>query len=203
MWTRRTVLPMLLTLSLAPASALAQEHTAALGGFGGLSLNQISSSRTDFGVTVGKELTSNIQVTGEFGRVGDMLPPLMAGLISLTPVDLRVSAYYGEGGLRLLAARRGISPYVEASAGIARLQPQVSGLGGRWDAVTNGALSLFSSTDPVLGVGTGVLLRGGPLVADLGYRYKQVVGGDSLASLLSVGGNLGVHQVRFGIGVRF
>ena len=62
---------------------------------------------------------------------------------------------------------------------------------------------MFSSTDPVLGVGGGVLLQGGPVVADIGYRYKQVVGGGSLAGLLSMGGNLAVHQVRFGIGVRF
>jgi opacity protein-like surface antigen len=62
---------------------------------------------------------------------------------------------------------------------------------------------MLSSTDPILGVGGGVLLRGGPLVVDLGYRYKQVREGASLASLLSVGDNLRAHQVRLGVGVRF
>jgi len=202
MWTPRSVLPLLLVL-LAPGSVLAQERTGSLVGFGGLSLNQISASRADFGASVSKGLTSNILVTGEFGRVGDMLPSMTAGVIALTPIDLRMSAYYGEGGLRLLAAHGGISPYVEASAGFARLSPQVSGLGGRWDAVANGALNLFSTTEPLLGVGGGVLLQGGRVVADVGYRYKQVVAPNSLAGLLSMGSNLAVHQFRVGIGVRF
>ena len=34
----------------------------------------------------------------------DMLPSLSAGLLALTPYDIRVSSFYGEGGLRLLAA---------------------------------------------------------------------------------------------------
>ena len=76
-------------------------------------------------------------------------------------------------------------------------------LGSSADAIAALGLGLFHSTDPILGVGGGVLLRGGPVVADIGYRYKQVVGGDSFASLLSVGQTLRTHQVRFGIGVRF
>ena len=70
-------------------------------------------------------------------------------------------------------------------------------------AILATGLGLFKSTDPILGVGGGLLLRGGPVVADVGYRYKQVVGADSFASLLSVGQTMRTHQVRFGIGVRF
>lgn len=207
MLCRRTALSLLVALSLAPAMAGAQDRTASAVAFGGTSLNSFSTSAStiDFGVNVAKELTPNIQAIGEFGRVGDMLPSLSAGLLSaFTPYDVRVSAFYGEGGIRLLAApNSGVNPYVEASAGIARLTPHVSGFGSATDAIVATGLGLFKSTDPILGVGGGLLLRGGPVVADVGYRYKQVVGGDSFASLLSVGQPLRAHQVRFGIGVRF
>jgi hypothetical protein len=203
--SRRTALSFLLALSLAPATAGAQDRTVSAVGFGGASLNSTSASKIDFGVNVGKELTPNIQAVGEFGRIGDMLPSLSAGLLSsFTPYDVRVSAFYGEGGIRLLAApNSGVNPYVEATAGIARLTPHVSGFGSAADAIVATGLGLFKSTDPILGVGGGLLLRGGPVVADVGYRYKQIAGGDSLASMLATGGNLRAHQVRFGIGVRF
>ena len=204
---RRAALSFLLTMSLLPASAMAQDRSASVTGFGGMSLNSFSTSAStiDVGVAVGKELTPNIQAIGEFGRIGDMLPSLSAGLLSsFTPYDVRVSAFYGEGGIRLLAAPdSGVNPYVEATAGIARLTPHVSGFGSATDAIVATGLGLFKSTDPILGVGGGLLLRGGPVVVDVGYRYKQIAGGDSLASMLATGGNLRAHQVRFGIGVRF
>lgn len=201
----RRALWILFVLCLAPASAFAQDRTASLAAFGGMSPNSVSSSFTgiDFGVDVAKELTPNIQVVGEVGRIADMLPSLTSTLVSLTPYDVRVSAFYGEGGIRLLAAPGGgVNPYAEATAGIARLTPHVSGFGA-FDPFIEGGLNLFRSTDPVLGLGGGVLLRGGPVVADLGYRYKQVAGADSLASLLGAGDRLRSHQLRFGIGVRF
>lgn len=204
---RRTALSFLLALSFAPVSALAQDRTASALAFGGASLNTFSASASeiDFGVNVGKELTPNIQAIGEFGRIGDMLPTLSAGLLSaVTPYDVRVSAFYGEGGIRLLAApASGVRPYVEASAGIARMAPHVSGFGSSADVIASLGLGLLRSTNPILGVGGGLVLRGGPVVADVGYRYKQVAGGDSFSSLLAIGGNLRAHQVRFGIGVRF
>jgi hypothetical protein len=203
---RRTALSLFLAVSLSPVAALAQDGTASAVAFGGTSLNSFSASasKIDFGVNVAKELTPNLQVVGEFGRIGDMLPSLTSGLLALTPYDVRVSSLYGEGGLRLLAAPdSGVNPYVEASAGIARLTPHVSGFGSSADAMASLGLGFLRSTDPIVGFGGGVLLRGGPVVADVGYRYKQVVGGDSFATLLAVGQNLRAHQVRFGIGVRF
>ena len=116
----------------------------------------------------------------------------------------RLSALYGEGGLRLLAAPdSALNPYVEATAGIARLTPHVSGFGSGVDGISAAGLQFLRGTDPLIGFGGGILLRGGPVVADLGYRYKQVVGADTLASVLSAGQPLRAHQIRFGIGVRF
>ena len=203
---RRTALSFLLAVCMAPASAIAQDRTASAVGFGGASLNSFStsSSKVDFGFNVAKELTPNIQVAGEFGRLGNMLPSLASGILAFTPYDVSVSAFYGEGGLRLLAAPdSGVSPYVEATAGIARLSPHLSGFGSTPDAILGAGLGFLRSTEPILGVGGGFMLRGGPVVADVGYRYKQVAGGDSLVSLLGAGQNLRAHQVRFGIGVRF
>jgi hypothetical protein len=40
------------------------------------------------------------------------------------------------------------------------------------------------------------------VVADVGYRYKQVAG-DLFANVISAGQTLRVHQDRFGVGVRF
>ena len=203
---RRTALSFLLAGCMAPASAIAQDRTASAVGFGGASLNSFSTSasKVDFGFNVAKELTPNIQVVGEFGRLGNMLPSLASGILAFTPYDVSVSAFYGEGGLRLLAAPdSGVSPYVEATAGIARLSPHLSGFGSTPDAILGAGLGFLRSTEPILGVGGGFMLRGGPVVADVGYRYKQVAGGDSLVSLLGAGQNLRAHQVRFGIGVRF
>lgn len=203
---RRTALSFLLAVCMAPASAIAQDRTASAVGFGGASLNSFSTSasKVDFGFNVAKELTPNIQVVGEFGRLGNMLPSLASGILAFTPYDVSVSAFYGEGGLRLLAAPdSGVSPYVEATAGIARLSPHLSGFGSTPDAILGAGLGFLRSTEPMLGVGGGFMLRGGPVVADVGYRYKQVAGSDSLVSMLGAGQNLRAHQVRFGVGVRF
>jgi len=203
---RRTALSFLLAVCLAPATAMAQDGTASAVGFGGASLNSFSASapKVDFGFNVSKELTPNIQVIGEFGRMGNMLPSLTSGLLAFTPYDVSVSAFYGEGGVRLLAAPdSGVSPYVEATAGIARLSPHVSGFGSTPDAILGVGLGFLRSTDPILGVGSGLMLRGGPIVVDVGYRYKQVSASDSLVNLLGTGQNLRAHQVRFGVGVRF
>ena len=207
--SRRTALSILVTgilsaASLMPSAAWAQNRTASAVGFGGMGLNSFSTSQLDFGVNVGKELTPSVQVIGEVGRINDMLPSLSAGLLTLTPYDVRVSSLYGEGGLRLLAAPdSAVNPYVEGTVGIARLTPHVAGFGSAVDALTSTGLSLLRGTDPMVGFGGGVLLRGGPVVADLGYRYKQVVGADSFAAILGAGQPLRAHQLRFGIGVRF
>lgn len=201
---RRIALAIFLVAFLLPAAAHAQDRTAAVTGFGAMSLGSFGTPTVDFGGNVSKDLTPYIQVVGEFGRIGDMLPSLTSGLLALSPYDVRVSAYYGEGGVRLLAAPdSGVNPYVEATAGIARLTPHISGFGSDLDFITSAGLNLFRTTEPILGFGGGVLLRGGPVVADLGYRYKQIAHSDTFATLLSAGQPMLTHQVRFGVGVRF
>jgi hypothetical protein len=190
----------------------ASESQTSLDGFGAFSMNQLTSVGesgvpVDFGGRVSFEFVPGVQAIGEFGRLGNVLPEMVALPLSFAPVDLRVSAFYGEGGIRLLVApRSGVSPYVEGTAGVAHLRFGLSGLGSRADAITRAALTALNfvdTRDPMFGVGGGVLLRPGPVQLDLGYRYKRIVSDSLVSSILSVGQDLQTHQVRFGVGVRF
>jgi len=194
-------------LSLAaPVRTYAQ---TSLDAFGALPTNQLSSFGDsgvpfDFGGRVGFEVLPGVHVMGEFGRLSNVMPDLIATGLGFTGNNLKASAFYGEGGVRLLASpRSAVSPYVEGSAGVAHLQFGVNGLGSATDAIVRAALSFVDTSDPIVGGGGGVLLHGGPLQIDLGYRYKRILAGSTLSSILSAGDRLDVHQLRFGVGVRF
>jgi len=194
-------------LSLAaPVRTYAQ---TSLDAFGALPTDQLSSFGDsgvpfDFGGRVGLEVLPGVHVMGEFGRLSNVMPDLIATGLGFTGNNLKASAFYGEGGVRLLASpRSAVSPYVEGSAGVAHLQFGVNGLGSATDAIVRAALSFVDTSDPIVGGGGGVLLHGGPLQIDLGYRYKRILTGTTLSSILSAGDRLDVHQLRFGVGVRF
>lgn len=185
---------------LMPSAASAQNGQ--FQGFGGLTFGDVTSSST-FGGGIAVPLSDNLQIIGEGGRMTNLMPSLVDSLIDLTPVDLRVSAWYGEGGLRFIASPgRSIRPYVETTAGFARLATGLNGIGSTGDALVNTGLQFFGRTEPILGAGGGVVVQGGPLVLDLGYRFKKILAGDSLQGLLT-GGDIPVHQFRVGAGVRF
>jgi opacity protein-like surface antigen len=182
-----------------PAAARAQNGQ--IQGFGGLTFGDVASSST-FGGAIAIPLLDNVQIIGEAGHMTDVMPSLVDTILDLTPVDVGVSAWYGEAGVRFIgSSHRAVRPYVEATAGFARLRTGFSGAGSA-DDVINGALGLFDRNEPLLGAGGGVIVQGGPLVLDLGYRYKKIMAGDSLQSLLT-GGDFSVNQVRIGVGVRF
>jgi hypothetical protein len=192
-------------LSCAPASSYAQ---TSLDGFGALPINISSLGDTgvplDFGGRVGFEVVPGVQVMGEFGRIGNVMPDLIDAGLALTGVDLKLSAFYGEGGVRLLAApRSAVSPYVEGSAGIAHLRLGFSGINGTAAAIARAALNFVDTRDPMVGAGGGILFHGGPLQIDLGYRYKRILADSALTSFISTGLELDAHQLRFGVGVRF
>jgi hypothetical protein len=180
-----------------------------LDGFGALPINQISSLGNsgfplDFGGRVTFDLAPGVQVMGELGRLGNVLPSFVALPLSFVPGDLKVSAFYGEGGVRFLAApHSAVSPYVEGTAGMAHLQFGIAGLGSTGDAIARAALNLVDTRDPMIGGGGGVLLHGGPIHVDIGYRYKRILANSVLSSVLGLGQQLDTHQMRFGVGVRF
>ena len=194
-------------LSLAtPARSDAQ---TSLDGFGALPINQLSSLGDsgvpfDFGGRVGFEVVPGVQLMGEFGRLGNVLPELVNVGLAFTRVDLRASAFYGEGGVRLLAApHSAVSPYVEGSAGVAHLRFGINGINGTAAAIARAALNLVDTSDPMVGTGAGIVFHGGPLQLDLGYRYKRILPGSAVSSFISAGQKLDAHQVRFGVGLRF
>jgi hypothetical protein len=182
-----------------PATARAQ--SSHIEGFGGLTFGDVATSST-FGGSVAVPLSENLQIIGEGGRMTDLMPSLVDSLLDFTPVDVGVNAWYGEAGVRFIApSTRAVRPYAEATGGFARLRAGFNGA-GRADPFINGTLGLFDRTEPLLGVGGGVIVQGGPVFLDLGYRYKKIFANDSLQSLLT-GGDFSVNQARIGVGVRF
>jgi opacity protein-like surface antigen len=182
-----------------PLTASAQ--SGQIQGFGGLTFGDVASSST-FGGGVAIPLSDNFQIIGEGGRMTDVMPSLIDDILDFTPVDLRVSAWYGEGGVRIIGpSNRAVRPYAEATAGFARLRTGFDGAGSADDWI-NAGLGFFDRTEPLVGVGGGVIVQGGPVFMDLGYRYKKIMAGESLQSLLT-GGDFSVNQVRFGVGFRF
>jgi opacity protein-like surface antigen len=180
--------------------AIAGAQNGQVQGFGGLTFGDVTSSST-FGGGIAIPLGDNLQIIAEGGRMTDVVPSLVGTLVDLTPIDFGVSAYYGEAGIRVLgSSHRTVRPYAEATAGFARLRTNLHGIPG--DDFVNTALGLFDRNEPLFGVGGGVMVQGGPVVLDLGYRYKKIAAGNSLQSLIT-GGDFSVNQVRVGVGVRF
>ena len=183
-----------------PGAVSAQENL--FQGFGGVTFGDVTNSST-FGGSIAIPLSDNLQIIGEGGRMTNVMPSLYYDLLEFTPVEFGVSAWYGEGGLRFIASPgRTVRPYLETTAGFARLNARFDGAGSRADAVVNMALRFYDRTDPILGAGGGVVVQGGPIFLDLGYRYQKILVGDSLQGLMT-GGDIGINQVRFGAGIRF
>jgi Outer membrane protein beta-barrel domain len=190
-----------------PVAARAQARNNDVQGFGGVTVGTStfgSAASPTFGGRVGVGLTDHIQLVGEAGRLADLSSPVF-DLLDFTDVGVRVSAFYGEGGVRFIVSPHGaVRPYAEATAGFARLNAGISGIGGTAGAIANTALNVLNRTQPMLGIGGGLMVQGGPVSVDLGYRYKKISGGDALSTLLSAGNDgYQVNQVRVGIGFRF
>ena len=198
-------------LSVCSLAAPAQAQTTNRGiqGFGGITFGTSStpflggtSTAATFGGTVVAGLLPNLQVVGEFGRMSDIKPPLFDVVDEYAPVGVHVTAWYGEGGVRWIASpHSSVRPYGEATAGWARLNTDVSGFGGRGAEVVEEALGYVNRTDPLLGVGGGVVFQAGALAIDVGYRYKKILATGVAAALN--GGDYHVNDVRVGVGFSF
>ena len=160
-----------------PAPASAQ---TSLDGFGSVQMDNpaalgSSGFPVDFGGRVSFDVMPAVQVFGEFGRVGNVMPTLIETGLAFTRLNLTASAFYGEGGVRLLAApHSAVSPYVEGTAGVANLQLRRVWLDDR--CPHSRGVNLVDTREPLYGIGGGVLLQSGPLRFDLGYRYSVRAG---------------------------
>lgn len=191
-------------LSVLPISAFAQANQSFIQGFGGLRLATAPALTPTVGGTVGVGLTPHIQVIGEVGHIDDVLPSTIETLMTVSPVTIRRSALYGEGGVRLNTGPVGhLGLYGETLFGAARLNTSVSGLGSaRTDAIANLALRFVNTTSRMGALGTGVILQGGPVVATLGYRYTRFFSDNALDTLLSAG-HSDISEARVSFGFRF
>ena len=200
---RASVVALLTLIVTAPTVAFAQSG-ASIGGFGGVALTALPSQPPSLGGTVTFPLAPGIQVVGEVGRIGNVLPALANTVFSVAQADLRASAFYGEAGVRLLVSPGAtVTPYVDATAGMARLDVSSARFGTIGNAAASLALDLAGRTTPMAGAGGGILVRGGPIVFDVGYRYKQLFANDVVQAVIGLGQPLRTHHVRAGIGVRF
>ena len=205
---RMQIAAVLAVVSLAAIPGAASAQTS-LSGFGALPVDHLSSLGDsgvplDFGGAVSFEPVAGVQVFGEFGRLGNIMPAFIETGLAFTRIDVTASAFYGEGGVRLLAgSRSAVRPYVEGTAGVAHLRFGARGLGSTSDALIRAALNLVDTRDPIFGAGGGVLMQAGPLQVDLGYRYKKIATNSVLSNIIGAGQDMQSHQVRFGAGVRF
>jgi hypothetical protein len=177
---------------------------ATVAGFGGLSLSDVTTQRPSLGGTITVPLVPQLHIVGEVGHLGNVLPTRADALFSLAQTGLYASAFYGEGGIRLLASpHSAVTPYGETTAGFARLDFGSDRLGTVGNIATSIAEGFIDRTMPIASVGGGLLLRGGPVVVDVGYRYKKLFASEPLEATLGLGEPLTAHQLRFGVGVRF
>lgn len=185
-------------------STSAQAQTGGhIEGFGGATFGTTASAPT-FGGSIAVPLGDHVQIIGEAGRLTDIKASVLDTALDFTSLDVGMSAWYGEGGIRFIGSpHAAVRPYVEGTAGVARLKPSV-GVDGFFGALTNTGLAFLSRTEPLVGGGAGIIVQGGPLLVDLGYRYKKILASDGLASAFSLGNDgFDVNQVRVGVGVRF
>ena len=190
-------------LSLVFASAAHAQGAGTAQGFGGYSVGALANPAPSLGGTITMAVTPNVHVIGEAGRLGNVLPPLSSSVFSVPGV--KASAFYGEGGIRALAgnANSAFRPYGEATFGVARLDVSSSRLNGVGNALLDVGTAFLDRTSPTVGAGAGVLAQAGPIVFDVGYRYKHLLDTGALGTVLGLGQQLKTHEVRAGIGFRF
>jgi opacity protein-like surface antigen len=192
-------------LALAASPASAQQRNE-VQGFGGVTVGTAaigSAVSATFGGRIGVGLTPHIQAIGEAGRLAGIESPSF-DVLDFADLTVGIAAFYGEGGVRVITAPgSAVRPYGEATAGFARLNASVSGLNGRTDPIIDAALGVINSTRPMFGAGAGVLIAAGPVAIDIGYRYKRISAGDTIATFLTGGSDFTINQVRVGVGVRF
>jgi hypothetical protein len=200
------VLLALVSVCAWPAAARAQGGNGDVHGFAGVTgatstFGTVASPT--FGGRVGVGLSERIQLVGEAGRLAAISSDPF-DLLGFQDLRVRVSAYYGEGGVRFIAAPRStVRPYVEATAGAARMNADLIGADASADGLVEIARNALNRTQRLLGAGGGILIQHRSLSVDVGYRYKHVAGGDSIIAALSAGLGYQVNQVRGGVGFRF
>jgi hypothetical protein len=186
------------------AAAAAADGRSFVQGFGGIRVENESTTDSVAGGVIGGSLTSTVQVVGEAGRVSNIIPSTVDNFIGLSPIGFGVSAWYGAAGVRFTSPQSiGVRPYVETSAGMARLHGRLTGLGsGAGPLIGSAALGFLDRTDPIASVGGGLTFERAAYLIDVGYRYRRIFSNDWIDAL-ALGGTLHTSEARVGIGMKF
>jgi opacity protein-like surface antigen len=168
--------------------AWAQNERGFVRGLGGVTFGTAETS-TIFGGGGGVNLGGGVQITGEVGRIEDVLPKelrdeldVVSALISLElgvliSVDATAPATYGLGGVRYTSPVGRVRPFAEAQAGFAHisldLDAEIAGLD--LSKELEDEADLESGNEFLLGLGGGVTIMFTDTVGiDVGYRYGRI-----------------------------
>ena len=151
-------------------SAAAQEPRGLFQVLGGVT--STANEKPFFGGTLGGRLTGWLELSGEFGKMQDVVPPSVRDrVIGLGGTDPRVPAIYGLVHLRFIQPHGVVRPFVSAGAGFAQLLPQ----GGEGAAVTVALFPADNRSKPAVALGGGLRFGFGSNVdIDAGYRYLRI-----------------------------
>ena len=173
-------------LGVVPASAQGERgFVRVLGGF----TFGAAETSSIFGGGGGVNVGDRVQITGELGHMGDVLPEelrddldLVSALLTLElglPVSLDATAptFYGLGGVRYSSPTGRVRPFAEAQGGFARItfdiDAEIAGLDLSQDVEDEADLE--SGTEFLLGLGGGVTFMFTDTVGiDVGYRYGRI-----------------------------
>jgi opacity protein-like surface antigen len=171
------------------SSAWAQDERGFVRVLGGGTFGTANASPI-FGGGVGVNVAPNIQLTGELGRIGNVLPSelednfdLLEDLLSIElglPVsfDVKAPIVYVLGGVRFNVPAPGrVQPFVEGQVGVGTIsfdiEAEVAGI-DLSDEIQDEA-GLENETELIVAFGGGVNLGfTETLGVDVGYRYGRI-----------------------------
>lgn len=149
-------------------------------------------------------LTDSIEIVAEGGRLSNLNPELLDTFLAFSPLDFRLSAWYGETGVPVprAVALRGHA----VRGGDRRLRTSQAWSRRDWRDHRRSHRRRVRVSRPHgadARRGRRCDRAGGPIVLDLGYRYKKIMVDGTVQSFLGGGEALDVSQARIGVGVRF
>jgi opacity protein-like surface antigen len=163
-----------------------------------------------FGGGGGFNFGQSLQLFGEFGRMGNVLPTqmqedldeftdLLSDETGLTvTIDAKVPAIYGMGGLRYTIPTGGrVRPYVEAAVGFARLSLDIEAEVGGIDLseLIEDEVGLDeTATETLLVLGGGINIAvNDTLGLDFGYRWNGIFTEDPMINASEVYGGVRIN----------
>ena len=179
----------LFTCLLSATPAWAQAERGFVRGLAGVTFGTAETSSI-FGGGGGVNIGPNLQITGEVGRISDVLPSEIQDQLNLLstlffvetglPVNMDVTApaFYGLGGVRFNIPMAGrVRPFVEGQVGVANISFDIDAnvAGIDISREVEDEADLKSQTEFLLALGGGVNVPfTDSLGLDLGYRYGRI-----------------------------